>query len=155
MICEYKEAERYAEALLIAHKSVKKGVAAVRQEQNRQRKEFLGISGRGKISDPTANAAINNIAPLPVIRCYHEGQAFTVVAPESWLEAIKKSFDMYRSRYGEKALRTILNRYDRGWSVQRICSEENISKRLYQQRRSDYLQCLLLQAVQRGLIEFE
>lgn len=153
---QYKNAEKYVEALLFAAKDVKRGVSCARQQANKKRREFLGIAARGSnVPDPTAKAAINNVSPLPVVRCSNGNGSFVVVAPEKWLRAIKQAFDLYGSRFGSEALETIRHRYVDGWNVRQIKEVQGISKSLYQQRRTEFLHCLLLYAVQAGIIEIE
>lgn len=146
----YAEAEKYAEAMMFARRAIADGVKNARAQQKAQRNGFLGHFMRGK--DPTSDTAIKDSSPLPVVRCFYNGQAFLVNYPERWLKVMQQALDLYRQRFGDAAYLTINHRFIWGWEVRRLIKAENISKRNYQSRRTEFLHGLVLLAVQAGLI---
>lgn len=147
---DYSEAEKYAEAMMFARRAISDGVKSARAQQKAQRNDFFGHFMQGK--DPTADTAIRESLPLPVIRCFYNGQAFLVNYPERWLKVMQQALDLYRQRFGDAAYLTINHRFIWGWEVQRLIKAENISKRNYQSRRTEFLHGLVLLAAQAGLI---
>lgn len=148
----YKEAEEYTEALFFARKSIIEAVKSARAQQRAERLEFLL---RTNTFDPTADSAMKDLTPLPLVYCCHMGQTFLVYQPEKWLKVLKESFLLYRQRFASRAYITIQHRYIREWGIKKILDRENVSKMTYQNRRSDFLQGAVLLAVQAGLIEID
>lgn len=105
--------------------------------------------------DPTAHEAVAKLSPLPVLRCMAEGQTFLVEWPERWLQVIESAFRLYEKRFGSKAAETMKHRYQQGWTRNKILAMEGISKGTYIGRRTFFLHCLILMAVQEGLIKVD
>ena len=104
----YKEAEEYTEALFFARKSIIEAVKSARAQQRAERLEFLL---RTNTFDPTADSAMKDLTPLPLVYCCHMGQTFLVYQPEKWLKVLKESFLLYRQRFASRAYVTIQHRY--------------------------------------------
>lgn len=146
----YKDAEAYAEAMVFARKAIEDGVKTARAQQQAQRAGFYNHFMEGK--DPTAEMAVREVLPLPIVRCFYKGRSFLVEQPELWLKVITDSLLLFKQRFGAEAYQSINHRFMRGWSVQRLTAAEGISKRAYQTRRTAFLSGLVLLAVQNGLI---
>lgn len=146
----YAEAEAYAEAMMFARKAVQEGVRNARAQQKAQRSDFFGHYMQGK--DPTATLAVREAAPLPVIRCFSGSQSFLVQQPELWLKVMQQALALYKQRFGREAYLTISHRFIWGWDVSKIVEVDDISKRAYQTRRTEFLHGLIVLAAQNGLI---
>ena len=83
------------------------------------------------------------------------GQALPVVFPQKWLATIDNALTIYRQEYGDSQYLTIYHRYAKKYNVTQITAYEGISKRLYQNRRVEFLSILVSLAVQNGLIKIK
>ena len=152
----HKQAENYVEAILFAKKSIESGVIAARQNAVAKHRENLGthISG-GKIKDPTSEEVMKKLEPIPVLRFMDEGKTYQVAQPEKWLEVFSKSLASFRQRYGDRAYKTIEQRYIMGMECLDVAKAGNVSRRAFNARRTAFLAVLMVYAAQYGLIKLD
>jgi hypothetical protein len=150
------EAERYAEAVLVARKAIKQGVEAERARLLAKRHEYLGsIVAGGEVSDPTEKDVEKKLARISVLRCQQDGKTFLIYHPEKWLEVFDKTFACFKDRYGDEALQLVRLRYVYGWTTVRIAEEKKISRRAYNNQRDKFLAMLLQHTLQAGLLQID
>lgn len=153
---KHLDCERYVEAVLFAHKTISNGIAAARANSLAKHKEALGTSiVGGERKDPTAQEAMKRLDPIPVLKCIEDGKTFLIHQPEKWLEVFSKSFQTFRNRYGDKHTDMLEKRYLEGKDTATLAEETGISRKRYGERRSVFLNIVMIYAAQYGLIKLD
>ena len=99
----------------------------------------------GKISSPTENRAMKDIAPVPLITTR---DGFIVRKPEKWLDVIHKTVKAHSNSDGENVIRMWLA----GDDVSEVMSKSGMSKAAYYSFRKDVVNYAICLAVQENLI---
>lgn len=99
----------------------------------------------GKISSPTENRAMKDIAPVPLITTR---DGFIVRKPEKWLDVIHKTVRAHSNSDGENVIRMWLA----GDDVGEVMSKSGMSKAAYYAFRKDVVNYAICLAVQENLI---
>ena len=99
----------------------------------------------GKISSPTENRAMKDIAPVPLITTR---DGFIVRKPEKWLDVIHKTVRAHSNSDGENVIRMWLA----GDDVGEVMAKSGMSKAAYYSFRKDVVNYAICLAVQENLI---
>ena len=99
----------------------------------------------GKISSPTENRAMKDIAPVPLITTR---DGFIVRKPEKWLDVIHKTVKAHSNSDGENVIRMWLA----GDDVNEVMAKSGMSKAAYYAFRKDVVNYAICLAVQENLI---
>ena len=99
----------------------------------------------GKISSPTENRAMKDIAPVPLITTR---DGFIVRKPEKWLDVIHKTVRAHSNSDGENVIRMWLA----GDDVNEVMAKSGMSKAAYYSFRKDVVNYAICLAVQENLI---
>lgn len=99
----------------------------------------------GKISSPTENRAMKDIAPVPLITTR---DGFIVRKPEKWLDVIHKTVKAHSNSDGENVIRMWLA----GDDVGEVMAKSGMSKAAYYSFRKDVVNYAICLAVQENLI---
>ena len=99
----------------------------------------------GKISSPTENRAMKDIAPVPLITTR---DGFIVRKPEKWLDVINKTVKAHSNSDGENVIRMWLA----GDDVGEVMAKSGMSKAAYYAFRKDVVNYAICLAVQENLI---
>ena len=99
----------------------------------------------GKISSPTENRAMKDIAPVPLITTR---DGFIVRKPEKWLDVIHKTVKAHSNSDGENVIRMWLA----GDDVGEVMAKSGMSKAAYYAFRKDVVNYAICLAVQENLI---
>ena len=99
----------------------------------------------GKISSPTENRAMKDIAPVPLITTR---DGFIVRKPEKWLDVIHKTVRAHSNSDGENVIRMWLA----GDDVNEVMAKSGMSKAAYYAFRKDVVNYAICLAVQEKLI---
>ena len=99
----------------------------------------------GKISSPTENRAMKDIAPVPLITTR---DGFIVRKPEKWLDVIHKTVKAHSNSDGENVIRMWLA----GDDVNEVMEKSGMSKAAYYSFRKDVVNYAICLAVQENLI---
>lgn len=99
----------------------------------------------GKISSPTENRAMKDIAPVPLITTR---DGFIVRKPEKWLDVIHKTVKAHSNSDGENVIRMWLA----GDDVNEVMAKSGMSKAAYYSFRKDVVNYAICLAVQEKLI---
>ena len=99
----------------------------------------------GKISSPTENRAMKDIAPVPLITTR---DGFIVRKPEKWLDVIHKTVKAHSNSDGESVIRMWLA----GDDVNEVMEKSGMSKAAYYSFRKDVVNYAICLAVQEKLI---
>ena len=99
----------------------------------------------GKISSPTENRAMKDIAPVPLITTR---DGFIVRKPEKWLDVIHKTVRAHSNSDGENVIRMWLA----GDDVNEVMEKSGMSKAAYYSFRKDVVNYAICLAVQENLI---
>ena len=99
----------------------------------------------GKISSPTENRAMKDIAPVPLITTR---DGFIVRKPEKWLDVIHKTVKAHSNSDGENVIRMWLA----GDDVNEVMAKSGMSKAAYYSFRKDVVNYAICLAVQENLI---
>lgn len=99
----------------------------------------------GKISSPTENRAMKDIAPVPLITTR---DGFIVRKPEKWLDVIHKTVKAHSNSDGENVIRMWLA----GDDVGEVMAKSGMSKAAYYSFRKDVVNYAICLAVQEKLI---
>ena len=99
----------------------------------------------GKISSPTENRAMKDIAPVPLITTR---DGFIVRKPEKWLDVIHKTVKAHSNSDGENVIRMWLA----GDDVNEVMEKSGMSKAAYYSFRKDVVNYAICLAVQEKLI---
>ena len=99
----------------------------------------------GKISSPTENRAMKDIAPVPLITTR---DGFIVRKPEKWLDVIHKTVRAHSNSDGENVIRMWLA----GDDVNEVMAKSGMSKAAYYAFRKDVVNYAICLAVQENLI---
>jgi hypothetical protein len=99
----------------------------------------------GKISSPTENRAMKDIAPVPLITTR---DGFIVRKPEKWLDVIHKTVKAHSNSDGENVIRMWLA----GDDVSEVMAKSGMSKAAYYAFRKDVVNYAICLAVQENLI---
>ena len=99
----------------------------------------------GKISSPTENRAMKDIAPVPLITTR---DGFIVRKPEKWLDVIHKTVKAHSNSDGENVIRMWLA----GDDVNEVMAKSGMSKAANYAFRKDVVNYAICLAVQENLI---
>ena len=99
----------------------------------------------GKISSPTENRALRDMAPVPLITTR---DGFIVRKPEKWVDVINQTVRAHRNSDGENVIRMWLA----GDDVSEVMEKSGMSKAAYYAFRKDVVNYAICLAVQENLI---
>lgn len=121
---------------------IRKAVSEKRVDMMRRKPKVGGVQ-EGRLSDPTASAAIANMTPIPSVVIKGVGR---VEEPEAWVKAIENGVDACREEVQKVARESMFN--NRRYSYSRL----GIDRRTYYKRKAEALTAIAMAAVAMKLV---
>ena len=151
---DIQTAEAFAEDHFRHRALIKEAVEAEKLSRLNQRLSFLAECD-GSV-DREAEAVKNALKPVDFVRIRDEkGNEGAVWQPEGWLRVCEKAIKRFKEFYGAEKYESLHQHYDLGEPWLRMSEGKGWRLSVFKKRRRNFLQLLLIFAVQEQLVYIE